>query len=36
MSAGRRMRLLNWAASSGAWIIEDDYDSEHRFVSYPI
>jgi GntR family transcriptional regulator/MocR family aminotransferase len=36
MSAGRRMRLLNWAASSGAWIIEDDYDSEYRFGSYPI
>jgi len=36
MSAGRRMRLLNWAAASGAWIIEDDYDSEYRFGSYPI
>jgi GntR family transcriptional regulator / MocR family aminotransferase len=36
MSAGRRMRLLNWAATSGAWIIEDDYDSEYRFGSYPI
>lgn len=36
MSAGRRMRLLNWAAGAGAWIIEDDYDSEYRFTSYPI
>jgi GntR family transcriptional regulator/MocR family aminotransferase len=36
MSAGRRIRLLNWAAASGAWIIEDDYDSEYRFGSYPI
>jgi GntR family transcriptional regulator / MocR family aminotransferase len=36
MSAGRRMRLLNWAATSGTWIIEDDYDSEYRFGSYPI
>ena len=26
MSAARRMLLLNWAARSGAWIIEDDYD----------
>src|SRR5258708_3582967 len=36
MSAGRRMHLLNWAARAGAWIIEDDYDSEYRFGSYPI
>ncbi len=36
MSATRRMLLLNWAARSGAWIIEDDYDSEYRFGSYPI
>ena len=36
MSAGRRMLLLNWAVRSGAWIIEDDYDSEYRFGSRPI
>lgn len=36
MSAARRMQLLNWAARSGAWIIEDDYDSEYRFDSRPI
>ncbi len=36
MSATRRMLLLNWAASTGAWIIEDDYDSEYRFGSRPI
>jgi GntR family transcriptional regulator/MocR family aminotransferase len=36
MSATRRMLLLNWAARSGAWIIEDDYDSEYRFESRPI
>ena len=36
MSAARRMLLLNWAARSGAWIIEDDYDSEYRFGSRPI
>jgi GntR family transcriptional regulator/MocR family aminotransferase len=36
MSATRRMLLLNWAACSGAWIIEDDYDSEYRFGGRPI
>lgn len=36
MSASRRMLLLNWAARSGAWIIEDDYDSEFRFGDRPI
>ncbi len=36
MSASRRMQLLNWAQSSGSWIIEDDYDSEYRFESMPI
>ena len=36
MSAARRMRLLNWAARSSAWVIEDDYDSEYRFGNRPI
>jgi GntR family transcriptional regulator/MocR family aminotransferase len=36
MSASRRLRLLDWAQSSGAWIIEDDYDSEYRFQSMPV
>jgi GntR family transcriptional regulator/MocR family aminotransferase len=36
MGATRRMLLLNWAMRSGAWIIEDDYDSEYRFGSRPI
>jgi GntR family transcriptional regulator/MocR family aminotransferase len=36
MSASRRLQLLNWAHSSGSWIIEDDYDSEYRFESMPI
>jgi len=36
MSATRRMLLLDWAARSGAWILEDDYDSEYRFGSRPI
>lgn len=36
MSATRRMQLLNWAMRSGAWIIEDDYDSEYRFGGRPM
>jgi GntR family transcriptional regulator/MocR family aminotransferase len=28
LSLARRLRLLDWAAQSGAWIIEDDYLSE--------
>jgi GntR family transcriptional regulator / MocR family aminotransferase len=36
MTATRRMQLLNWAARSGAWIIEDDYDSEYRLGGRPI
>ena len=36
MSAARRLQLLDWAQSSGAWIIEDDYDSEYRYESSPI
>jgi GntR family transcriptional regulator / MocR family aminotransferase len=36
MTAARRMLLLNWAARSGAWIIEDDYDSEYRLGGHPI
>lgn len=36
MSASRRLQLLDWAESTGAWIIEDDYDSEYRYGSMPI
>jgi GntR family transcriptional regulator/MocR family aminotransferase len=36
MSASRRLQLLDWAQSSGSWIIEDDYDSEYRYESSPI
>jgi GntR family transcriptional regulator/MocR family aminotransferase len=36
MSAARRLQLLNWAQSVGAWIIEDDYDSEYRYESQPV
>ena len=36
MSASRRLKLLEWAHHAGAWIIEDDYDSEYRYDSMPI
>jgi GntR family transcriptional regulator / MocR family aminotransferase len=36
MSISRRLQLLEWAARSSAWIVEDDYDSEFRFESQPI
>ena len=36
MSAARRMALLDWAARHDAWILEDDYDSEYRYVSRPL
>jgi GntR family transcriptional regulator / MocR family aminotransferase len=36
MSATRRVALLDWAAKHDAWILEDDYDSEYRYVSPPL
>src|SRR5690606_30847925 len=36
MSLPRRRQLLALARQSGAWIIEDDYDSEFRFSGRPI
>lgn len=36
MSADRRMDLLNWAATSGAWIVEDEYDAEYRYHGRPV
>ncbi len=36
LSATRRFQLLDWAERSGAWILEDDYDSEFRYESKPI
>ncbi len=36
MSYGRRRLLLDYTHNSGAWIIEDDYDSEFRFEGRPI
>ena len=36
MSLPRRLALLAWARQTGAWIIEDDYDSEFRYDARPI
>ncbi|MFL5560802.1 MAG: PLP-dependent aminotransferase family protein [Gemmatimonadaceae bacterium] len=36
MTASRRFELLRWAASSNAWIVEDDYDSAYRYASRPL
>ena len=36
MSASRRFELLAWAERSGAVVIEDDYDSEFRYVGRPL
>lgn len=36
MSLERRMELLKWASRAGAFIIEDDYDSEYRFEGRPV
>lgn len=36
MPLARRLELLKWAEACGAWIIEDDYDSEYRYVGRPL
>lgn len=36
MSPARRAAFLAWAAAEGAWIVEDDYDSEFRYSGRPI
>jgi len=36
LSLERRFALLDWAAKRGAWIIEDDYDSEYRYEGRPL
>ena len=35
MSLSRRLALLEFARAASAWIIEDDYDSEFRYVGRP-
>ena len=36
LSLPRRLALLEWAEGAGAWIIEDDYDSEFRYHGRPL
>jgi GntR family transcriptional regulator/MocR family aminotransferase len=36
MGLERRLALLRWAERADAWIIEDDYDSEFRYVGRPL
>lgn len=36
MSMGRRLELIAWARSAGAWIVEDDYASEFRYEGAPL
>jgi len=36
MSLARRLALLEWARRAGAWILEDDYDSEYRYAGRPL
>jgi len=36
MSLSRRLALLEWAHHVGAWILEDDYDSEYRYTGRPL
>ncbi|WP_407364568.1 PLP-dependent aminotransferase family protein (plasmid) [Pseudomonas luteola] len=36
LSLPRRLALLDWANRQQAWVVEDDYDSEYRYVSRPL
>lgn len=36
LGLARRLELLAWAERAGAWVIEDDYDSEYRFSGRPL
>jgi GntR family transcriptional regulator/MocR family aminotransferase len=36
MDLPTRIALLEWAGQNDAWIIEDDYDSEFRFIGRPL
>jgi GntR family transcriptional regulator/MocR family aminotransferase len=32
----RRLAVLEWARRTGAWVLEDDYDSEYRYAGRPL
>lgn len=36
LSLPRRQALLAWASAQRSWIIEDDYDSEYRYLGRPL
>ncbi|MBB1627687.1 PLP-dependent aminotransferase family protein [Achromobacter sp. UMC71] len=36
MPVSRRLELLDWAAQTGCWILEDDYDSEFNYDGAPL
>lgn len=36
LSRERRRALLEWASGTGAWVFEDDYDSEYRYAGRPL
>src|SRR5215471_7342088 len=36
LSLPRRLALLSWASDTGAFVVEDDYDSEFRYVGRPL
>jgi GntR family transcriptional regulator / MocR family aminotransferase len=36
MPVHRRLALLEWASRKGAWVFEDDYDSEYRYSGHPV
>jgi GntR family transcriptional regulator / MocR family aminotransferase len=36
LSLPRRLALLSWASSEDAWIVEDDFDGEFRYVGRPL
>ncbi len=36
MPVERRLALIDWAAHSGGWIVEDDYDSDFRYGGPPL
>ncbi|MEZ5832553.1 MAG: PLP-dependent aminotransferase family protein, partial [Dongiaceae bacterium] len=36
LSLQRRLMLLDWARDAGAWVLEDDWDSEYRYAGRPL
>jgi GntR family transcriptional regulator / MocR family aminotransferase len=36
LAPGRRAALIDWAARTGAFVLEDDYDAEYRYDRAPV